>query len=578
MNIATRISLLAVILVLITAGSITLLSWQQGKAGAEARLRQSVKAEVAAKAAGIRVQIDNLRNDILFLSRLPPITGIMRTRRTGGVDPESGDSEHVWRQRLASIFTSFLHTKPEYLKVRYIGIADRGREIVRVNNFGALPKVVAVDDLQRKGQRPYFQKAILLKPGEVFLSGVNLDQEHGRVMIPHRPVLRAATPVFDVDGQVFGIAIVSMDMRQMLKDISEEDFKGDNDFLLNATGDILTGPDPSQAFGFDFGKRHRIQQIYSSTAALFAAGGAAHGFIDIGVPGKNAYFSRVNFYPRDSSRFFVLLDVHGAGPEAEMLISNLRTNMRLYVLFIAIGIILAILLARQLVRPFIALSVVAQKIGEGARDVDLPRPGAGEVGMLTMAFASMLQKIDSREKALKEKVVELECAQRLATTDGLTGLFNHGFFNARLQEECQRAERYGLSLSLIMVDIDLFKQVNDSHGHQAGDACLVFLAASITETSREVDTAARYGGEEFVLILPQTSAQDARTLGERLRKKVADAVSKPDRPHFTISAGVASWCAGSDMTPETFVKSADDALYAAKKAGRNRVVLWQAEK
>jgi len=63
-----------------------------------------------------------------------------------------------------------------------------------------------------------------------------------------------------------------------------------------------------------------------------------------------------------------------------------------------------------------------------------------------------------------------------------------------------------------------------------------------------------------------------------LRKKVADAVSKPDRPHFTISAGVASWCAGSDMTPETFVKSADDALYAAKKAGRNRVVLWQAEK
>ncbi|TAN49699.1 MAG: diguanylate cyclase [Betaproteobacteria bacterium] len=164
--------------------------------------------------------------------------------------------------------------------------------------------------------------------------------------------------------------------------------------------------------------------------------------------------------------------------------------------------------------------------------------------------------------------------QEQARTDALTGLSNRGEFQRQLQVEEERSRRYSRSFSLLMLDIDHFKTVNDSYGHQAGDEVLRALAARLREQVRPVDHVARYGGEEFVVILPETTGEGAFALAERLRTAVADtAVPATDGQtiRVTISIGIASFPAdaGSGMA---MIAAADAALYAAKQGGRNRTI------
>ncbi len=162
-----------------------------------------------------------------------------------------------------------------------------------------------------------------------------------------------------------------------------------------------------------------------------------------------------------------------------------------------------------------------------------------------------------------------------AITDGLTGLFVRRFAMHRLGEEVKRARRYDSQLSLIMCDIDHFKRVNDTWGHQAGDAVIIAVAAALKREMREdIDVAGRYGGEEFVLILPATSGRDAAVAAERLRASIEEMVvdiGGDKTLSKTMSFGVAEL--GPDGTAETLVGRADAALYASKETGRNRVTL-----
>ena len=161
-------------------------------------------------------------------------------------------------------------------------------------------------------------------------------------------------------------------------------------------------------------------------------------------------------------------------------------------------------------------------------------------------------------------------------TDGLTGLANkrHGF--VRLEEALYLARRHGVPVSLLMVDIDHFKKVNDTHGHLAGDAVLKAVAARIRDDCRTGDLVVRYGGEEFMVVLPHTPAASLAELGERLRLGVARLpVPLPGGEsslEVTVSIGAAACGAGTE-TPESLIARADEALYAAKRAGRNRVVV-----
>jgi diguanylate cyclase (GGDEF)-like protein len=160
--------------------------------------------------------------------------------------------------------------------------------------------------------------------------------------------------------------------------------------------------------------------------------------------------------------------------------------------------------------------------------------------------------------------------RRLANTDALTGLYNHRYFYHLLDTEVKRARRYGRALSLIMLDIDHFKQFNDRYGHLAGDEALRCLALILRKNSRRVDTVARYGGEEFAIILPETDLAQAAVQAERLRAAAAE--QQWPEGHLTISAGAAV-LAPHMARMEDLVRDADRALYQAKAAGRNQVCL-----
>ncbi len=185
-------------------------------------------------------------------------------------------------------------------------------------------------------------------------------------------------------------------------------------------------------------------------------------------------------------------------------------------------------------------------------------------------LAQKCRDLDRMNRDLEHKSLELE---RLARVDPLTGLYNRRFFEERFFVEFARSQRYRVPLACLMLDIDHFKAVNDTHSHQAGDKALKELALAMRRTLRDVDLLARYGGEEFVAVLPETSPLDARLVAERLRAGVQALSFEHDglALHITVSIGVSTYPLPGISDPEGLLRAADDALYKAKESGRNRV-------
>ncbi len=231
------------------------------------------------------------------------------------------------------------------------------------------------------------------------------------------------------------------------------------------------------------------------------------------------------------------------------------------------------------------------------------------MGEFNESFNSMVAQLDQTLRELVRKEAELkqtneellreisirkdieaalrkseETLRLLAITDPLTGLYNRRYFWELAEVEISKAIRYSRPLSVVMLDIDFFKRVNDTFGHAAGDMVLKMVAKIVKEMVRTIDVAARYGGEEFIVVLPETSAPQAAAVAERLRKEIENATVHAENRLITVTAsfGVSDFLVktGSKsqqtILPE-FISGADQALYASKNAGRNRVTVYKAE-
>ncbi len=192
----------------------------------------------------------------------------------------------------------------------------------------------------------------------------------------------------------------------------------------------------------------------------------------------------------------------------------------------------------------------------------------GDIVQFGPAAAFRYRITDADEEAMLRELYHT------SVTDSLTGAHNREYFEARLMAELSYARRHGSELGLLMLDLDHFKQVNDTFGHQVGDFVLVELASAISSNMRAEDVFARYGGEEFAIILRDTSADIAHSVGERFRLIVESLRIEYDghRIPVTVSVGAASVAECPEKTAAALVARADQRLYAAKHAGRNRVV------
>jgi two-component system cell cycle response regulator len=200
---------------------------------------------------------------------------------------------------------------------------------------------------------------------------------------------------------------------------------------------------------------------------------------------------------------------------------------------------------------------------------------------LTEANAAFAATVIDAAVAAIEKAHDLETAvsdkQRyewLASTDALTGCLNRRALHEKLERELDRARRYNLVLTIMMIDLDRFKEINDTHGHLAGDAVLRQMGEILRHEARSVDIAARYGGEEFVIVLPDTAMEGGMIFAERVRLRVADHLfaSSVGPLKVTVSVGVAMFPDDNVETADAVVARADEALYRAKAGGRNRVM------
>ena len=175
---------------------------------------------------------------------------------------------------------------------------------------------------------------------------------------------------------------------------------------------------------------------------------------------------------------------------------------------------------------------------------------------------------DSLEQSFQQQMYES------ALRDGLTKIYNKRYFAERLESELKFAVRHRADLALLLVDIDHFKQVNDTHGHLVGDAVLAAVAQALAKSIRNEDVVARYGGEEFALLLRATPASHVRSMAERLRRTIESLAIDTGEPvpvHVTASIGVACYPEVGARAPDDLIEAADKALYRAKHAGRNRV-------
>jgi diguanylate cyclase (GGDEF)-like protein len=165
-----------------------------------------------------------------------------------------------------------------------------------------------------------------------------------------------------------------------------------------------------------------------------------------------------------------------------------------------------------------------------------------------------------------------------AITDGLTGLFLKRYFQIQLEIELKRVQRHRRPMSLLMLDIDHFKAINDTYGHVKGDVILREVSRLVKSCVRETDIASRYGGEELAVILPETPSLEAAAIAERMRKEIAALRFPHDGTELsiTMSVGVHSVEGGAEARSEEVIQKADAALYEAKKSGRNRVCVWGA--
>lgn len=225
--------------------------------------------------------------------------------------------------------------------------------------------------------------------------------------------------------------------------------------------------------------------------------------------------------------------------------------------------IASITMASQIIRPLDLIRNGIARIAEGDLSHRIGLDNGNELGELARGINNMAERLEQDQDALEE----------MAIIDSLTGLYNRREFERLLDEELHRARRYQHALSLLLIDIDKFKEVNDTLGHRAGDKALQVVSEVIRDISRKGDVVARYGGDELAVLLPETPIEDAMIIAERIRQRTGHEdirLEDDSRMNLTLSIGAAT-ISNEVISGEQLVDTADRAMYLAKTGGRNRV-------
>jgi diguanylate cyclase (GGDEF)-like protein len=467
-----------------------------------------------------------------------------------------------------ALFASLLETRPEYFQIRLIKAAEHGLEIVRIDRDSAGLVRVLADELQEKGHYPYVFETLRLPPDKIFISPPAINHEIGAHAGQDKPSVQLAMPIHD-GRQVLGIVVINVDLERIFRQLSADLPSNINFMLTNRLGDFLVHPDADKAFAFDRGIRIRVQDEFPATTQLFD--GQAEQLVTVsetaGGQKQVVAFVKYRVPVEHMERTFIL---GLAQPLADVLADSDtvgQATARIVGAFSALAVILAIFLAWTVIRPLSQMLVSVERFTPGQPRMPLPIERSDELGILARGIDTLQNQVDQQVAELREKQQELD---HQASHDSLTGLPNRRLFLDRLEHALARSRRNGLPLTLLFIDLDHFKSINDRLGHGAGDLALRTAAERMQSVIREADTLARLGGDEFIILLDATEDHAVITqVAGKLLAVLAEPMSLGDELlPLGGSVGISRYPRDGETAIE-IVAAADQAMYRAKNDGRN---------
>lgn len=531
-------------------------------------------------------------------------------------------------KNIQNVFFAITSSDKLIMQARYID--EKGQERVRIDrkNKEDAPFIVSGSELQDKSHRDYFIDTSSLKTQQIWHSKLDLNIEHGKIEVPFRPTIRAAVPIY-VNNKFRGIVIVNMLTEELIRN-----FKNSNIFdvyLIDKEGNFIIHPNDRYSWNKYTGVNRKLSDDFPHSASNILAGKSkgedffAFNINDILhneddavliLKPKKDYEQQLFSSNLKTTVIILILSILISIPLAmyasftpsklQKALLNANTELKRFADIIDKQVITATTKTNSIITSvssaFVEISGFKKEelIGEKmniVRHEDTPKEFFKDLWKTVSSGKIWHGELKNRTKNGGEYWIEQDVVpikdengeivsfmsinrditakkelERVSITDQLTGVYNRRKLDESLGNEVERATRYPQKLSCIMMDIDHFKDVNDTYGHQVGDDVLVKTAKLISEHTRSVDIVGRYGGEEFVVICPDTDIEEACVVAEKLREEIEkfdfDVVG-----HKTMSLGVAGFVSGE--TPDDLVKKADSALYKAKNEGRNRVVRYE---
>ncbi len=365
---------------------------------------EGLEAESRAMALRYEHAFEQMANDAFVIGKTPPIQGIFRSGQFNGIDPLDGSTLRIWRGRLETIFESIMAVRPAYSQIRYIGLADGGMEIVRVNRTPAGTERVALVDLQRKGSEPYFAAGVTLSAEEAFFSPVTLNREHGTVDAEQTPTIRAVVPVFGQDGSRFGIIVINADYPRMLASITSEVDPERDLFIATDRGDLFV-----HRAGGGQSEFHRggAASPVSAIANALTEGPDANGVTSVGsyvlsptllLPGSHL----------DGPHLILALGLDRSVLMADAL-SALRWDLLAMLLIMLACAAVAGTLVRRVTQPLARMTETVRVAGTDGDLAELPVGREDEIGLLARGFRDLTRRLAAREaqsRVILDRIVD----------------------------------------------------------------------------------------------------------------------------------------------------------------------------
>lgn len=401
-----RITLLGMLLLIAMAAAVGGVFYKSMVADTQERELSRLASHLDVGMLHVRHEVEEAKRRLLFLAESPPIQGIIRAIENGGVDPESLSTDAQWKARLQVIFRTMASLNPDVLQVRLIGVADNGRELIRVDRKPDDIVIVPDSALQEKGSRPHFQEIIKLRQGQVHEGPIDLSIEHGEFERPWRSVIRLGTPVFSKEGTLFGMVILNLDAEYLLRSLRASIPMGTQLTVADSRGNVIYHHEPEKRFGHLFGRPLRLQDLYpeldgisAGTQAVAYSGLASGGtqnplvihagemILDRGDP-QQTYYAALAI-PHG------LLTVRAA----ETLISIVFVAA----VFCALATALLFLASWRFTRPISHLEASAHAILDGVHPSEVRWPETSNLAVhrVCNAFARIITSLSERETAVE---------------------------------------------------------------------------------------------------------------------------------------------------------------------------------